>query len=356
MKASLPSTALRWVFRGGFGVRSTVTMGYHTIELAALRFARYTPHLPEGEFHYPTYAALVPGNVEDWAPVRAQSQDGTPNRMDNAEFFRPVVSSGLLPSSMLTSQEVITWLTREMSILDLKPARFERLFHDPEKLVALGYRLSRVAARVNPLNSARVAAALCMVGLGAWWFWYPEPCKQCYRMSIPGRTRCGLHSQSKVNIDGEQERSQRSQDSRTARAIWRAEQIARGRPPDAPRDVDALRAIDHYEKTISRILWPTPRHARGEWDRRLAFQLQNAPIVKARLFPDIASLPHARQVQVLRELIDPNEWDAGVEIFRHFLAEFFRLIAGADDLNAEIGRYFPRSVRRVTRSLRPFLI
>lgn len=178
-----------------------------------------------------------------------------------------------------------------MACLRLRNDRYFQLFANPYRLIQLGYQLSRLAGRWQPVDSRPFAAALRMVGLGVISNIGGRICRHCFRVAPAALASCRLHSQSKfVGEDMPQWRSRQAHAARTGRrAIKRLNW-----PAQVPCDL--LLPFCPEERVIAGILWSLHVGARVAWTQAVAEALQNTPLVQKLLSENFLALPNREQL------------------------------------------------------------
>ena len=309
--SSLPVGGLRWLNPTyEYPVQLFIFKGYEAIDYAAAYGSGATTGYGPNYFDFDLYQRLIPAPVVLWQPDVAKTRSAPPHYTEHisgwAPGFTDVVDHSALPRELLKPSEIMEWLLDEMQRIKLRPHRYDLLFIDPSRLIQLGYQLSRLAGREFPINSTPFAAALCMIGLGSAYFFRREKiCPNCFRIANPELGRCNLHSQSKYVRADSRSRALNSQAARTGRRVksiikW-PENIPNGPLPD----------ISPLESRTAGMLWPLRGQQHIEWNQLISEALKDAPLVCKLLPQNFLVLSNKKQLELLRTVLDENEWQIG---------------------------------------------
>jgi hypothetical protein len=275
----MASGRLRWLQQGDrWEVSTLMHAGYVAIDAAAVQRTIEMCALSGSLFDDATYCRHLPAHRSDWAGEIDLENLG---RHLGGHPLVPLPHSmqgSRIPTRRLSTHEVVAWLISELSKMRLGPSKLSRLFEEPEHLVRLGYRLARRAARIGPVDSEHFSLALCLAGLGALAIEDDTICEQCYRLNLPGLSRCSVHSQSKLNLDGSsRDRSRQSQSSRLGRSVKQAIHWSAGRPIE-------LLNFSVRGSTFAGMLWSLTGAMHLNWNNEMRVALARAPLVR-RLLP-----------------------------------------------------------------------
>lgn len=294
---------LRWLANVKILMPLLIYRGYETLDRAAELGCGITMHsLGNKSQFFDEYQINLPLPVSKWFPDLPA--DWTPNSVlegRETEFFH-VADSGVLPTEVMSRDEIVGWIEGELKSVRLKPARIKHLFSDPVSMIQLGYRLTRLAGRRKglELGSGLVVASLCLVSLGK--LGVPtHRCNKCFRWASPGLQRCRLHSLSKFAKS-----SHVYANARTVRQIRIAERALTGL--NWPQDLQPSVNLKDTQMAVCSILWDLDQRDDLQWQAQLTHALKQAPTVKSLLPLDFLQLSSAAQLTALRDLIDENEW------------------------------------------------
>lgn len=305
---SITAKGLQWLEHDvEYPIQLLIFKGFSAINFAAAYGSNAATGYGPKNFDFNLYERLVPAPVADWAPEVSKNRCASMHYTEFIFGWSPgiddVVSDDVLPYTFLYHDEIMQWLLWGMIQLKLNANRYDGLFTDPAKLIQLGYRLARMVGRKFPLNSHPFAAALCMVGLGDFYYAHREKiCPNCYRITSPSNERCHLHSQSKhVYLEGIS-RSYNSQSARTGRKIVSTLDWNDHPPPSR------LRRLFVREWKIAGMLWPLTGRQHNDWNKLVESALNDAPLVRKLLPHNFLSLSNKKQLTLLRAALDENEW------------------------------------------------
>ncbi|MBU0589213.1 MAG: helix-turn-helix domain-containing protein [Gammaproteobacteria bacterium] len=213
-----------------------------------------------------------------------------------------------------------SWLAALPTLLPY-PYRFRlgRLLRDPALLIRVGYQMLVTEWSAHGPSRPETAEALAIFGLGALGLFPRWRCANCFRISMPGTTRCWLHRQ--VGFIREVDKKLHSRQSATAR-------LGRRVMKELQWSKDDFLNLHHTdsqieEKSIASILWGL--HASSEKslfdELRIAFTNGQYPQVQALLPSNFNRLSNARALARLHRHIDTNEWCISCWYNRVYAAE-----------------------------------
>lgn len=197
--------------------------------------------------------------------------------------------------------------------------RLGRLSRDPALLVRVGYQMLVTEWSAHGPSRPETAEALAIFGLGALGLFPRWRCADCFRISMPGTTRCWLHRQvGSIRELDKKLHSRQSAAARLGRRVMKELQWSKD-------DFLNLHHTDSQieEKSIASILWGL--HASSEKslfeELRIDFTNGKYAQVQALLPSNFNRLSNARALARLRRHIDTNEWCISCWYNRVFAAE-----------------------------------
>lgn len=226
--------------------------------------------------------------------------------------------------------------------------RLRRLAVDPALLLRTGYcMLVNEWTRHGP-GRPETAEALAIFGLGALGLFPRWRCAVCFRLVMPGTTRCSLHGQAELlrRVD-KKLHSRNSASARLGRRVmnklnWEPNQFVNLFLTDPECEV----------KTLASILW-------GKQIGRLGHSLEffqeclskgMFPRVQALLGDRFTKLSGARALAFLRTKLDPNEWIVSGWCQRAVAAELWLEAAAELSPGRRQSQVAQRTVETVTRA------
>lgn len=226
--------------------------------------------------------------------------------------------------------------------------RLRRLEVDPALLVRMGYRMLYNEWTAHGFDRPETAEALAVFGLGALGLFPRWRCAVCFRLSMPGVTRCWLHSQAELlRLVDKKLHSRNAAAARLGKRVtmklkWRADELLNPLRTDARSE----------EKTVAGILWNAHIDEDG-----FSFELLREKILEGK-FPNVrkllgirfASLNNARAFALLRSRLDRNEWIVSSWYIRVFAAERWLEAAGDLSPGRRQSQVAPQTVELVTRA------
>lgn len=242
-----------------------------------------------------------------WLPDRLLSQG--PNIDDLVQATTRSSASGfsILSPALPSSGRRADWLATLPQILPLQQRqRLKLLTRAPARLLRVGYRILCDEWSTHGHTRRQTGEALAVIGLAALGLFPRVRCAVCYRLSMPGTTRCAWHSQTKVaRVSESASHAQISGESRLADKVMK--ELRWGR-----MDFVTDRGEDPYieEKTVAGILWGLnvddgPFNLQGLRNGLIAGHF---PHVGALLPRNFVELNDGHTCAMLRRAIDPNEW------------------------------------------------
>lgn len=187
-----------------------------------------------------------------WSPNRLMSQ--APNIDDLVAPTTKSWASGvsIFSPALPNSGRRGDWLAALPQILPLQQRqRLKLLTRAPARLLRVGYRMLCDEWSSHGHTRRQTGEALAVIGLAALGLFPRVRCAVCYRLSMPGTTRCAWHSQTKVaRVSESATHAQISGESRLADKVMKELRWAR-------MDFATDRGEDPHveEKTVAGILW-----------------------------------------------------------------------------------------------------
>lgn len=212
------------------------------------------------------------------------------------------------------------WLVALPQILP-NPLRLKMpvLLRNPARLMRAGYQMLCNEWTTYGPGRRQTSEALAVIGLGALGLFPRVRCAVCFRLAMPGGSRCAWHSQTKVaRLTDSRSHSAISASSRTANDVMRVL-----RWPRTYFVTDRGEDPRIEEKTVAGIVW-------GLNVDDNCFNLEGLrkgliggrfPHVCALLPQNFCDLSDARACAVLRRCIDPREWVVSYWFIRVVAAE-----------------------------------
>lgn len=229
-------------------------------------------------------------------PALEWSVDSSDNVITNVSLMQ-----GDLPTSN-TRNNWTKWLLKQPSIR--AHTRFDVLRHDPYSLIRFGYKSLSAGLAREGSHGPGLSVGVAVIALGLLGVMPRVRCQVCFRLAIPQRLRCALHSQSTaVRAGGVEVRSEASSRARLARAVM----TTLGWGSHSPEYFwkGKYRAA---ESTLGSLLWDIPPPHCHQLRAHILLALESSPRVRALLSEHFRELSLRRQLAALRGALDPLEW------------------------------------------------
>ena len=278
--------------------RWVVLFGYDAIDLGAA----YGSGAADGNrFDFDLYAQLLPVDANVWSPGNTQGR--LPPLECGPGFPHPNLFLDVADHAF-SRRSWLHWFHDGAHFVAPHGAQTEDVLAEPTELMKTGYALVARAGRHHGVESREFAAALAIVGIGALGIVRRRTCQMCFRCAVPGLTRCLVHSQSKVVVEGDRRvGAGQAQSARTARLTG----SLLGWPAKRPLSLD----WGYTEEWANAgVLWPDRIRLAHSWLKRLGEAFATSIHVRALLPKDFLQLAQADKFSALRRAIDPYEWCA----------------------------------------------
>jgi len=290
---------LRWLLgisddhgrRGGkalLDIPSLVGCGYAGIDQAAWYAHRDRKAAEKGSFQL-SYERLLPLRFIDWDAPRGRACGA---QVSGLRYEAPEWNVDFAPHAF-RRPALLDWLeTRLDELGQIRPFLF---YSEPASLIRVGYSIACRFGRSNGPECPQFVTGLILVGLGSIAIFSLRTCTACFRVAIPGQTRCKWHSVSKQNPDGKSPRIS------TSKSLVEASHLLRA-------------AVANYQErfrpglALAGILWPSTFVDDPAWVKDLMHALGDAPLVQQLLPSSFGALSPSLKLRHLQPKIDPNEW------------------------------------------------
>lgn len=287
---------IQW--RQGRGKAERALESAYTLEL--LRSSAETALCHAAPYDTPRYSC-------ESSPERLLSQ--IPDFESIAQAWKcrnPSAINLISPTLPICSGTRSEWLATLPQLIPLQyQSRLDFLMRDPALLLRVGYQMLCREWAAHGQNRHQTAEALAIIGLGALGLFPRVRCLVCYRLAMPGTTRCALHSQTQSTRVHPKIHAHISSESRLAKRVmaklgWARNDFSMGIGYDGFNE----------EKTIAGLLWGLHVGNGGYTLQQLkeGFDAGYFPRVRALLPINFCKLDEVRACAYLRKFIDPGEW------------------------------------------------
>lgn len=291
---------LPWFPRGRHDVDVLSTIGYQVVQASIHHVAEFwIPDVPESEVQN----ALMP-NESAFKYLR-EGESLPPTPLIPATFYFPVLEPSSRPVPLMTSHDLMNWWACLIGRTYPRCTTLSTQLNRPDYLVRTGYLLLKEEYFEATDDRHELGACLSMIGAGALAIFTSQPCNLCkIRRSVAGTLRCSACSRSKRVINPTDMQSQKADASRIRRILINS----------TLQDMSlSENHFSIYSRSIASLLFSMGKHSPYylEWLFHINAALDKAPTIKQMLGSEFQGADFRSQTQVLRNIIDENEWDYG---------------------------------------------
>ena len=280
-----------------------INVGYQAIPLG---LAHTCTSWGTSSFQSDLYRRLVPHD-HVWCGAVRDNPPSAP--LSPSSLLIPILEPTSRPVPWMTNDDLVSWWFQEVFAHEVTvptPTDLCDLFAQPDFLIAAGvYHLRRTFHFISE-DEPELGACLSMIGAGALKLLFADQCALCgCRRSHSDTTRCTHCSRSKTLLDPNED-NEGAVRARRARKIRGELEHRIGKSSGDQRESLA--------RSVAAILYsmPSSNSVYLSWLKMVTEALRQAPLVAESFPTDFADIGFRAQLRVLREQMDPSEWDYAV--------------------------------------------
>ena len=280
-----------------------INVGYQAVSLG---LAHACSSWGTSSFQSDLYRRLVPHD-QVWCGAGGGKPPSAP--LTPSSLLIPILEPSARPVPWMTNDDLVSWWFQEIFAHEVPVPTLTDLcdlFAQPDFLIVAGvYHLQRTFHFISE-DEPELGACLSMIGVGALNILFADQCALCgCRRSHSDTTRCTHCSRSKRLLDP-------NEDNEGAVRARRARKI-RGELGDCIGKTSGDQR-ETLTRSVASILYsmPSSNSVYLSWLSKVTEALRQAPLVASKFPTDFTEIGFRAQLKVLREQMDPNEWDYAI--------------------------------------------